>query len=89
MLDFRRLSARTLGAAALLACAASAQDPQGHTLRFKYTKDAVGWHRMASTMEMKMVMLEQKIDTQLSIDMTLHSKTVEVRASFESPPLIS
>jgi hypothetical protein len=76
---------RTTSAFALLVCVAQvcvarAQEPQRHELRFTYAKDAVTWHRMSSDMAMQMDMGGQKIDMQVSIEMTMHTKVVELLA---------
>ncbi|MBK9384358.1 MAG: hypothetical protein IPN34_05990 [Planctomycetes bacterium] len=80
MLLSRRATARTISAFALLACVVAAQEPQRHELRFSYAKDAITWHRMSSEMAMQMDMFGQKIETQVSIEMTMHTKVVEVLA---------
>ncbi|MBL8897662.1 MAG: hypothetical protein JNM84_08540, partial [Planctomycetes bacterium] len=81
MLHFRRAIVRTCPALALLACVAVAQEPQRQELRFTYAKDAVSWHRMSSVMAMQMDMFGQKIQTDVSIEMTMHTKIVEVLES--------
>jgi hypothetical protein len=78
MLLSRRATTRTISAFALLTCVAGAQEPQRHELRFTYAKDSVTWHRMSSEMAMQMDMFGQKIETQVSIEMTMHTKVVEV-----------
>lgn len=78
MLHFRRASARTLTALAFCAGVAGAQEPQKHLLRFTYTKDATTWHRMATDISMQMDMMGQKVENKVALEMTMHSKVVEV-----------
>lgn len=86
MFELRRFVARTLSAAALLSTAIAAQspgtsqEPERHTLRFSYTKNAVSWHLMETEMAMKMKMeqFNQNADYRVSVKMTMHTKVVDV-----------